>query len=99
MHISQLIKELALKSDLVVGGAFEPLTSPYVEGTDLSEKIQKFGDLVIAECLQCLQERERALDSINVSNDHDARWVRARKVQAALMIAEVKQRFKTVSEW
>lgn len=94
MQINSRIKRLALKSGLVVEEGFGNLISPWLENADLSEEVQKFGELVIAECIEILQEREKALDNIKVFNDYDVYWLRARKTQAALMIAEIRQQFE-----
>lgn len=56
--MNERIKELAIKSGAFCEDEFERLISWGVEGTELTDEVQKFAELIIQECIDVVVESD-----------------------------------------
>jgi hypothetical protein len=89
---SQILK-LARKSGATVNQGFDG-TKNFVYGITMSpEELEKFAELIVRECMDIADEQKKWVEDMEVFNEQDAVWNRARIQQSQQIVDKIKQHF------
>ncbi len=90
--MNEQIKLLAEQADLL--GEFTPTKIPgrYV-GYITEEQILKFAELIVRECLDIADGQKKWVEDMEVFNEQDAAWNKARIQQSQHIVDKIKKHF------
>ena len=93
--MNEQIKQLAIKA----GGEFwqrieNDVVNPEAYITfDPPESLDKFVELIVRECLDIADGQKKWVEDMEVFNEHDATWNKARIQQRQQILDKIKQHF------
>ncbi len=66
--MNEKIKEFAKKSGIAHFSSYGSVTSPWREDTDISDYVEEFAELIIKECIACIDDGSGTLSSMAESS-------------------------------
>jgi hypothetical protein len=90
----QLIRDLA-----ITGGIYDCICDPYdkLENGDYYSSImvdlERFAEKIVKECMAIADEQKKYVEDMEVFNEQDATWNKARIQQSQQIVDKIKQHF------
>ena len=88
--IKQLTEQANLSADKIY--QFDPKDGFKIQEWD-KIRLEKFAELIVRECLDIADEQKKYVEDMEVFNEQDATWNRARIQQSQHIVDKIKQHF------
>ncbi len=76
---------------LAEAAGYDSITKDYMKA--LGFNLETFAELIVQECLYIADEQKKWVEDMEVFNEHDATWNKARIQQSQRIVDKIKQHF------